>query len=186
MRFLFLILLFPFLSTDVEQKTEPSGFDAKAVCISKQEKELVKLINQYRKKHNLKAIPVSSSLSYVAQKHAKELNDKIKDLTHSWVDCDYDGKNRKTYNCMWDMPKKLTGYPGKGYECGFAQWGQEFSAADILEGWQNSRGHDNVIINKATWKKMEWNAMGVAIYGNYATLWFGRIKDPKGSPKICN
>ncbi len=184
MRLLFLILFFPFLQFNpdspeiIEHKVEET-------CLSPMEKELISLVNKYRKKHKLKSIPASKSLSFVAQKHVRELNDEIKDLTHSWVDCKYNGMDTRTFDCMWEMPRQLADYPGKGYECGFVQWGKDFSAADILEGWQDSRGHDDVIMNRRSWKKSEWNAVGVGIYGDYAVIWFGEEKDPKGRPSSC-
>lgn len=156
------------------------------VCISSDEEKLINAINTYRKKKGLKAVSISSSMSIVAQKHVKELNDEIKDLTHSWVGCPYKGSNPKSYRCMWDKPKELTGYPGNGYECAFAKWGKPFTVDEILESWQDSPAHDDIITNKKIWSKSDWNAIGVAIYGNYAVLWLGEKVDPKGSPSVCN
>ncbi len=155
------------------------------VCLSNDERELIKLVNEYRRKRRLPPVKVSASLSYVAQKHTKEMQHNFKDITHSWVGCKYKGSNPKTYGCMQDMPKKLTGYPGRGFECAFAQYGSKFSAADVLQGWKESRPHNNVILNRDVWRQLKWEAVGVSIYGNYAAIWFGDEDDPKGTPDLC-
>ncbi len=46
-----------------------------------------------------------------------------------------------------------------------------------LEGWKSSPGHDRMIRNVYAWKRLQWKAMGVAIYGNYAVVWFGEEDD---------
>lgn len=155
-------------------------------CISSDEEELMIAINQYRKRKGLKAIPFSKAMTIVAQKHVKELNDNLKKLTHSWVDCKYRNSNPKSYYCMWDKPKELTGYPGNGYECAFGKWGASFSPQEVLESWKDSPGHHHIIINKKTWSDTEWKAMGVAIYGNYAVLWLGEELDELGKPDVCD
>ncbi len=184
MRLVYLLFIFSFFLNN-PKKSKVLETNPEEVCISTIEKELIQSVHQYRKSIGLKAVPISTSLSIVAQKHVRELNDELKDLTHSWVGCTYHKLDAKTFNCMWDMPRKLTGYPGKGYECGFSKSGSSFSATEILEAWINSKGHHHVIANKGTWKALEWNAMGVAIYGNYAVIWFGIEKDPKGVPSLC-
>ncbi len=183
MRILLFIFLWPLFFG--AQHESPTIIENEEICLSSIENELIFLVNQYRKKNRLKAIPVSSSLVHVAQEHARQMNDEIKEITHSWVECDYDGRDINTYDCMWEMPRRLTGYPGQGYECAFFQEGKDFTATDILEGWQESRAHDNVIRNRGVWKNAEWNAIGVGVNGDYATIWLGKVKDPKGMAKIC-
>ncbi|MGB1218057.1 MAG: CAP domain-containing protein [Saprospiraceae bacterium] len=189
MSWMILVYLLSFFTPITESPTqenvlvlEETDFD---VCLSKDERELIKLVNEYRRKRRLTPIKVSASLSYVAQKHTKEMQHDFKDITHSWVGCKYKGSNPKTYGCMQDMPKKLTGYPGAGFECAFAQYGAKFSAAEVLQGWKDSRPHNNVILNRDVWKQLKWDAMGVSIYGNYAAIWFGEETDPKGTPNTC-
>ncbi len=166
--------------------SEPVSEATDDFCISKDEKQLIQLINSYRRKKGLKSVPVSRAMSLVADKHVRELNDEIKDLTHSWVDCQYKSSNPKTYECMWNKPKEIAGYPDRGYECAFGQWGASFSPEDVLKGWQDSKGHNQIIVNKGIWKDSDWKAIGVAIYGNYAVLWLGETKDTSERPPFCD
>lgn len=187
MKWIILVLFFSLCSTQQEYPAieHHTTTETKKVCISADEKALIHAINKYRKTKRLPPVAISSSMSIVAQKHAKELNEEIKDLTHSWVDCPYKGSNPKSYECMWGKPRELTGYPGKGYECAFAQWGKPFTPEDILQGWKDSASHNSVITNKGIWKTSDWKAIGVAINGNYAVLWLGEKTDPKGAAVVC-
>jgi uncharacterized protein YkwD len=83
---------------------------------------------------------------------------------------------------MWSKPSELTSYKSNGYE--IACMGA-ITAEKALECWKGSPGHNDVILNRHTWKNMKWNAMGVSIYGPYALVWFGTIADPEGKPEIC-
>lgn len=188
MRWLIFLLIFPFFTstTDLQEEDTQSNTTTEKACVSSAEKELLEAINSYRKSKGLKAVPYSASMSIVAQKHAKELNNDIKELTHSWVDCKYKIGKKESYNCMWGKPQELTGYPGKGYECAFGKWGSKsYSAKEVLQKWKESPPHNRIITNQGIWAKAEWNAMGVAINGNYAVLWFGKVDDPNGKPSFC-
>src|ERR1035437_4272893 len=94
-------------------------------CISPMEYKLYKMINDYRRRYDLPAIPLSKSLSYVASTHVKDLFNNHPDQdpcnAHSWSDkgpwkpfC-YP-RDEKKNNTVWDKPKELTNYKGKGYE----------------------------------------------------------------------
>ncbi len=162
-----------------------TGQDLKAVnnhCLSSEERKLYDLINEYRKQKNLKPIPLSRSLSFVARKHVVDLAENIKKLTHSWSGCNYEARGGA--HCMWEKPKELTGYNGDGYECAF--WGPVyFNAVDILEGWQDSKLHNAVIVNTGMWESKNWNALGVGIYEGYAVIWFGEEVDKKTAIQVC-
>ena len=60
------------------------------------------------------------------------------------------------------------------------------TATIALDGWKSSTPHNNVIINKKIWKDVDWKAIGVGIYGGYATIWFGEHLDNDGSPKVAS
>lgn len=156
-------------------------------CITAQEKALIDEINTYRKSKGLHKIAISPSMTIVAREHARQLNDEIKDLTHSWVGCNYDDtKNPRAYDCMWKQPQRLTNYPGNGYECAFGKWGSPFTVKEVLNGWKRSPAHNDMIVNKKIWKKANWKAIGVGMKGNYAVLWLGKKTDPKGVvSQIC-
>jgi len=190
MKWFVFILLIPFIIPKVDLDTNTIPITTleqdDEICISSDEKALMIAINNYRKRKGLKPIPFSNAMTIVAQKHVKELNDELKNLTHSWVDCKYKNSNPKSYRCMWDKPKELTNYPSNGYECAFGKWGGTFTPQEVLNNWKKSPGHNNIIINKKIWSKTDWNAMGVAIYGNYAVLWLGEDVDELGEPDVCD
>ncbi len=89
---------------------------------------------------------------------------------------------------MWNKPKELTNYPGDGYE--IAYWTNEtlspsrFSDKALL-GWKQSTEHNRVILNKAEWQSVEWNAMGVGYYLGYAVIWFGTLSEEEQEIHLC-
>lgn len=162
----------------------------KTVKVSPEEIKLYELIMKYRAENGLKKIPLSKSLTFVAQTHAIDLDENEPENgrcnMHSWSDkgkwsaCCYtdDHANAK---CMWNKPRELTSYSGNGYE--IAHWRTpNLTAEGALEGWQNSKGHNDVITNKSIWKKIEWKAVGIGMYGKYAVVWFGEEPDKEGEP----
>jgi len=167
-------------------------------CITPTEAELFRLINEYRKQKGLPEVKLSASLSYVARTHAQDQSANFEQgkrcNMHSWSDkgswssCCYTPDHKKS-QCMWDKPRELTNYQGDGFEISF--WSTynyptpEAYAKDILAGWKKSPGHNDVIVNKNTWKNVNWNAMGVGVYGEYANVWFGREEDSAGEPAVC-
>ena len=77
---------------------------------------------------------------------------------------------------MWDKPRELTSYTGDGYEIAYWSSGGA-TAKDGLDGWKKSKGHNAVLVNKGIWRQVEWQAIGIAIQGNYAVVWFGKELD---------
>ena len=152
--------------------------------LSKEELKLYNLIIEYRKSYGLPEIPISKSLTFVAQTHVKDLmlnNPDTADCNlHSWSNkgkwepCCYNGNHAKAA-CMWEKPRELTKYTGLGFEIA-AYSGNYISAQIALEIWQNSPRHNDVILNNDVWKQ-EWKAIGIGIYGNYAVVWFGNAID---------
>lgn len=161
------------------------------------EDKLANLINEYRRSKKLAAVPVSRSLTKVAQLHAQDLAENYKAgkncNLHSWSNdprwssCCYTPDHRKA-SCMWDKPRELTGYQGDGYEIAYFsnfdyQTDEEF-VKDALKGWKESRGHHELIANLGKWKTAEWKAMGIGIHGDYVVVWFGELPDATGSPEL--
>lgn len=150
--------------------------------------DLAGLINEYRKDRGLDEIPHSVSLTKVAELHVRDLADnqpvKGNCNLHSWSDkgswssCCYTDDHAQAA-CMWNKPRELTDYPGNGYE--IAAWSSiDITAEQALSLWKESSGHNNVILNKETWKNIEWNAMGAAMYKGYAVVWFGKeVETPR-------
>ncbi len=164
--------------------------------LTKPEIELYKLINAYRKEKGLPTVKLSTSLCYVARTHARDQEANFKQGTscnmHSWSQnttwssCCYT-PDHKQGKCMWDKPRELTNYTGDGFEISFWSTYQDpdpvKQAKDILDGWKGSQGHNDVITNRNTWKNVEWKAIGIGIYGEYADVWFGEVDDSAGTPK---
>ncbi|MBI3233484.1 MAG: CAP domain-containing protein [Bacteroidetes bacterium] len=161
-------------------------------CISKEDLKLHNLINEYRKSKSLPNVPLSKSLCKVAITHTLDLKlnrpDKAPCNLHSWSKgstwegCCY--KGGKEGSCMWSKPSELTNYKSDGYEIA-AFFSDKMTAEKALELWKSSPGHNSVICNLGMWKAMDWGAMGVSVYGNYAVVWFGVPNDPDGKPAVC-
>lgn len=154
--------------------------------IDSEEAKLYRLINQYRAQFGLPAIPLSPSLSLVANRHVRDLDSNLGYLTHGWSNCPYASNDFSSYSCMWEAPQRLgTPYPGKGYENAHGgSGGYTASAESALRSWQSSSGHNAVILNQGTWQDYPWNALGIGIYQGYAVLWFGEEPDPASDSSI--
>jgi hypothetical protein len=147
---------------------------------------IVEAINKYRVEKNLPEIAVSPSLNQVAEIHVRDLAENYvisnECNLHSWSD-----KGTWTPFCytpdhanaqlMWNKPRELTSYPGNGYEIATFK-SDNLTINDALELWKNSEAHNDLIINRGVWKDVKWNAVGGAIYGRYAVVWFGVEADP--------
>ena len=154
--------------------------------LSSDEFELYNLVMQYRKAKSLPTIPLSKSLTFVAQTHAKDLDENYvidqKCNLHSWSSngnwkpvC-YTNDHAQA-KLMWSKPQELTSYKGNGYEIAFAEDAEYLANAEnALDSWKLSKEHNAVILNKKIWKK-NWNSIGIGIYGSYAVIWFGYESD---------
>ncbi len=160
------------------------SFESSAQVLNEKEQKLYESIMSYRNSRNLPIIPVSESLTYVAQVHARDLADNNpvqgRCNLHSWSDkgswreCCYTDNHAKA-ECMWSKPSELTAYSGNGYE--IAAWSSEdISAEEALEIWKASPGHHACIINKGQWSE-PWLAIGIGIYEGFALVWFGNEKE---------
>lgn len=142
--------------------------------ISPPERELFRLINDYRAQNKLPPVTLSEPLNLVANRHLLDLTFNIKYLTHGWSNCAYDIKKEDTWNCVFDSPKRLnTGYPGQGYENLYRNLNTAATPALALEAWKKSPTHNNLILNLDIWKDTKFDALGVAVSGNYAAIWMG-------------
>jgi len=179
---LILLLYLPFSRAEVIPNA-PSE-----ICLNPEEKKLYDLIMDYRKSKKLKPIPFSSKLSKVAQAHVRDLAANFdydnKNLCNphswsnkgSWTACCYTA-DHKYAKCMWDKPREIGGYTGDGFEIAyFSSAGA--TAADGLEGWKKSAGHNPLLVNSGMWSKVDWKAIGLGVYQTYAVVWFGEVADP--------
>jgi Uncharacterized protein with SCP/PR1 domains len=153
-------------------------------CLSDDESTLLALVNDYRSDNGLTAIPRSNVLNTVGQWHAEDaflnsatifippcnLHSWSNDMPHLWSAMCYTPDHAQAQK-MWDKPREISGgsFIGNGYEN--AAWGYATPAA-ALNGWKNSPGHNEVILNQGIWSNITWRAMGVGIRGAYYYLWF--------------
>lgn len=153
--------------------------------LSDEEQALYEMIMAYRAKKRLPEIPLSKSLTVVARAHVVDLteNQPVRGRCNlhswsaegNWSRCCYT-QNPKSYPCMWDKPRELTSYTGDGYEIAYWSSGGA-TAQEGLDGWKKSKGHNAVLVNKGIWRDVQWQAIGIAIHGNYAVVWFGKEPD---------
>jgi uncharacterized protein YkwD len=170
------------------------------ICLNPFETALLEELNRYREKHRLPPIALSRSLTLVAQLHSRDLainqpHKRSNCNMHSWSRngdwsaCCYTADHRRA-SCMWDKPRELTVYEGDGYEIAFHTTASHPTgpsyAQDAFTNWSKSKGHNDVIVNRGTWKNVNWKAVGIGYYDGYATIWFGTLDDPDLSfVKIC-
>lgn len=165
-----------------------------AVCLSAEEKKLYDLMMAYRKDNGLDAIPLSASLTLVAQTHARDLAEhykfdpKNRCNPHSWSSkgkwtaCCYTNDHKRA-ECMWDKPKEIAGYEAPGYEIAYYS-SAGASAEEGLEGWKRSPSHNPLIVNEGIWSKVTWQAVGIGFYKEYGIVWFGEVED-SGDLPMC-
>ncbi len=164
------------------------------VRLTTEELKLYNLVMEYRQKKGLKKIPLSRSLTFVAQSHVFDLetNNPVtkKCNIHSWSGkgewkpCCYT-EDHNSAKCMWDKPGELTSYKANAYEIAAAAT-ESIDPGKALSLWKESKHHNNVILNKSIWAKMEWKAIGIGINGKYAVVWFGNQDDPDDEPTLRN
>ncbi len=153
--------------------------------LTDEERKLYNIIMEYRKEKGLPHIPLSKSLTFVAQTHVKDLQTSgLENSTcnmHSWssngrwTSCCYT-RDHANASCMWNKPRELTIYKGNGYEIAYGSYGASASAEGALKGWKGSSGHNNVIINQGIWYD-QWNAIGIGLFKGFAVVWFGKETD---------
>lgn len=151
--------------------------------LSSFEMRLYELLMEYRRDNGLFSIPLSPSLCRVARLHVRDLvqhppqepcNLHSWSKYGSWKSCCYRGSGSAA--CMWSKPRELTSYTGNGYEIAYYS-SRAFTPEDALVAWKEESGHDAVIVNRGRWSGQEWNAVGIAVRGPYAVVWFGTEPD---------
>ena len=170
------------------QKELPANF-----CITEDESELYGMVVEYRKAMNLPSIPLSKSLCYVAKTHLEDLIKNKPDSTtcnvHSWSNkgswtpcCFHKDKDDK--HCMQSKPTEITNYPGPAYE--IVYWESKKATPEFaFKQWRETKASQSVIINTEEWKKFTWNAIGIAMSGGFASIWFGEELDVEKETKVC-
>lgn len=166
-------------------------------CLSEDEFELLNLVNDYRTNYGKSSVAFSRILNTVGQWHAEDaflngdslftpscnLHSWSNDMPHLWSGMCYTSDHTQAQK-MWDKPREISGgsYTSNGYEN--AAWGYATPAA-ALNGWKNSSGHNDVILNQGIWANITWRAMGVGVRGNYYYLWFSNTTDNAAPLSSC-
>lgn len=166
----------------------------KDLCISSEEYRLYELINALRRVNDMPAIDLSASMTHVAHLHIADLNQNHPDTSicnlHSWSDkgewtsCCYQAYV-PNQDCMWDKPKQLTPYKYRGYELAYFD-PEGINPDSLMMFWITIPEVQDMLLNRAAYKKKKWLAAGVGIEQGYAVLWFGQVKDKLKAPTICN
>lgn len=170
----------------------PLPADGRPTCddiqLSDDESALYDALMQARANEGLARIPLSASLTLVAQVHADDA-DANPDLftgacnLHSWntssdwSGCCYTGDHAQA-QCMWDKPHEISSFPGAGYEIAYRGHG---TPDQMVDAWLDSEGHRNVLLNLKDWAR-PFESIGVGISesrdGNrFAFVWFAREPD---------
>ena len=179
-------------STPLPPSTPPPGVPPPAVPgISARSLDLANTINNYRVQNGLPAVPISKSLTHVAETHARDLRDSPSVPpscnAHSWTNkgpwspCCYTADHAQS-KCMWEKPAELTPFKATGFEIAIGVPGQVagyvLNSQNALELWKGSPLHHEVILNRGTWEKTTWRAMGAGIVDSHACVWFADQVDP--------
>ncbi len=185
-----IVLFFLFIGIGLTSFSQEKT-DLSKVKLTKEEMQLYDMLMTYRKSKRLPAIPLSASLTHVAQTHVRDLAKHNPDAAdkcnmHSWSDqgpwssCCYT-RDHKQARCMWDKPKELTNYQSNGYEISYTSSG-DATPEKAMAAWKKSSGHNEVMVNKGIWKDDNWQAVGIGIFEGRACIWFGKEADSAGAP----
>jgi hypothetical protein len=123
------------------------------ITLSSEEELLYNLIMEYRRENGLPPIPLSKSLTFVAQTHAKDLdtpgvvtgncNGHSWSANGNWKSCCYTADHAKPH-CIWDKPRELTCVSDNGLTC------YRGNGFEIADGYY---GHDGIMNAKTALKE---------------------------------
>lgn len=191
-----ILLVYLFLTSFVYAGNFPVPSNT-GVCLNSEEAQLVQLVNDYRVQNGLQALPASKWLSSTAQWHVwdRMANNAVGGVcnSHSWSNDRPDLWQAMCYTPdhaqaqqMWAKPFQISHgiYTGNGFE-NTADTGGTQTAEQALSQWQNSPGHNAVILQQGQWAGVSFGGLGTGIVGGYATLWFGDRSDPSGTMIQC-
>ena len=170
--------------------------------ISEKEKELVKLINDYRISLGKRPLNVSKSLTYVARTHTKDqilhfeydLKDErgLPANLHSWSK--YGNWTPVMYTDDHEYgqftrikPQELTKYNSTGIEISTGQQNykqvHQITPIVAFTNWKNSPSHNHDIVKDNVLYDVYHaeRVMGISIHDGFANVWFGNNPtDPAG------
>lgn len=141
------------------------------VCLTDEEVILANLINDYRNQNGLPDVPLSKSLTAVAQWHVLDLQTNHPDSgtdpatgeecnLHSWSDWQPDLWTPVCYvdsnaygEGMWFKPREITdnAYTGYGFENAYRHH-DGATAQAALDSWRNSPNDNDIILEQGAWQ----------------------------------
>ena len=166
------------------------------VCLNNDEKTLFEAVNAYRETLDLEPVKFSQALTQVAQAHVRDLAENYDFKPNArcnphgwskkgeWSSCCYTADHKQA-ECMWNKPREIANFDTNGFEI-LSYSSDGVTPTEALLGWQKSKGHHEVMINKGMWEKVTWGSMGVGIHEEWAVVWFAVLDDPiQESPEDC-
>lgn len=158
-------------------------------CISPDEAELARLVNEYRVANGLAELPVSRWLSATGQWHAWDLiaNNPVTGACnlHSWSGARPDLWSAVCYTAdhaqaagMWAKPREISAnrYMGNGFELAAVAFPAQ-TPVSALNQWKGSPAHNAVILQTGAWAGINLRGLGAGMLGTVAVLWFGDAQD---------
>ena len=174
--FIYFLLIVLISSVNITTLVQGQGNIPGDFCITQEEYRLFQLINEYRKGHGLDIIPFSTSLSYVAKVHVRDLYINKPDTSYcnlnswsgqgTWTACCHSSLTPQP-ECILGKPGELTGYEGEGHE--LCYWENVAAHPDTVFGfWKTVEQANDILLNMARWESYRWQAVGIGIYEGYA------------------
>jgi hypothetical protein len=143
--------------------------------------QLAAMINQFRQRNGLPPIPISPSMTLVAEAHAMDTAQEpdgglsfVRGRDRRGVPCNaHSWSNRGPWkavcysideryaDAMWSKPREITkgAYNGDGFEIEYQTTGQ-VTASEALRGWMESPEHLEVILEQGPWDTSFWRTAG--------------------------
>lgn len=159
-------------------------------------KQLFDLVNHYRTARGKPAHPFSRTMGTTAAAHVSDLAlhpqiDSGVCIPHSWSNfggllwtgCCYTIDAAQA-DCMWSKPRQISAglgmqhYQGNGYEIALRGF-EGITPQQVMDAFINSPPHQAVMLSSGGWQFLDTHpAMGAAMLGKYAVVWFGDATDP--------
>jgi len=149
--------------------------------------ELVELINTWRREQGETKISLSPSMCATADAHVTDLVENAPNQGNcsqfswsdagDWTPCCYD-LAAPDGTCIWNKPMEITGYPGNGYEAISIDGDEENTPSEAFGALTANEGIADQMLEEGDWSRRSWKAIGAAIRGPYASVWFGEERDP--------
>lgn len=151
--------------------------------LESQEVILYEMVNAYRAQFGLPKILLSPSLTLVANRHVRDMEENVGFSVRGWSNCPYNPNKPMTMTCIWQAPQRLgTPYPGRAFELTYATAYKAVPEA-ALHNWQQMNQTRTVLLSLGN-AAGPWAALGVGIHKGYAVLWLGNYPDPVVSQEM--